>query len=215
MFRRVSKSGQTLGNISEKHRETSNVSEFARKHFCFSGSKFCFRNNVSTGGQTGKHLRKHRESEMFPQQCFLVCPGLNKYIKIQVKISIYKNLLHLRYILFIVMQTLKEIKCDASLICIPNRDESTHSPYYIPATKKWRSVFNECRDRLGCLGNDEPDLKKAWKSVAEDLVRAPAAKTMHQEREIIDDILKGVDLDKAKKIAKDKKKLQEYLTKVS
>ena len=79
MFRHVSKSGQTLGNISEKHRETltSNVSEFARKHFCFSGSKFCFCNNVSTGGQTGKHLRKHRESQMFPQQCFLVCPGLN------------------------------------------------------------------------------------------------------------------------------------------
>jgi hypothetical protein len=22
-------------------------------------------------------LRKHRESQMFPQQCFLVCPGLN------------------------------------------------------------------------------------------------------------------------------------------
>ena len=77
MFRHVSQSGQTLGNISEKHRETSNVSEFARKHFCFSGSKFCFRNNVSTGGQTGKHLRIHRESQMFPQQCFLVCPGLN------------------------------------------------------------------------------------------------------------------------------------------
>ena len=78
----VSQSGQTLGNISEKHRETSNVSEFARKHFCFSGSKFCFRNNVSTGGQTGKHLTKHRESQMFPQQCFLVCPGL-KRIKYQ------------------------------------------------------------------------------------------------------------------------------------
>jgi hypothetical protein len=77
MFRHVSKSGQTLGNIiSEKHRETSNVSEFARKHFCFSGSKFCFRNNVSMGGQTGKHLRKHQESQMSPQQCFLVCPGL-------------------------------------------------------------------------------------------------------------------------------------------
>jgi hypothetical protein len=29
MFRHVSQSGQTLGNISEKHRETSNVSEFA------------------------------------------------------------------------------------------------------------------------------------------------------------------------------------------
>ena len=58
MFRHVSQSGQTLGNISEKHRETSNVSEFARKHFCFSGSKFCFRNNVSTGGQTGKHFEE-------------------------------------------------------------------------------------------------------------------------------------------------------------
>jgi hypothetical protein len=83
MFRHVSQSGQTLGNISEKHRETSNVSEFARKHFCFSGSKFCFRNNVSTGGQTGKHLRKHLESQMFPQQCFLVCPGLKYYSNIQ------------------------------------------------------------------------------------------------------------------------------------
>ncbi|CAB3990000.1 alsin-like isoform X1, partial [Paramuricea clavata] len=101
-----------------------------------------------------------------------------------------------------------------SAVAFPDsRAVSTHSPYYIPATKKWRSVFNECRDRLGCLGNDEPDLKKAWKSVAEDLVRAPVAKTMHQEREIIDDILKGVDLDQAKKIAKDKKKLQEYLIK--
>jgi hypothetical protein len=80
MFRHVSKSGQTLGNISEKHRETSNVSEFARKHFWISGSKFCFRNNVSMGGQTGKHLRKHRESQMFPQQCFLVCPGLNNAV---------------------------------------------------------------------------------------------------------------------------------------
>ena len=64
MFRHVSQSGQTLGNISEKH--------------SFSGSKFCFRNNVCTGGQTWKHLRKHRESQMFPQQCFLVCPGLYK-----------------------------------------------------------------------------------------------------------------------------------------
>ena len=80
----VSQSGQTLGNISEKHRETSNVSEIGRKHFCFPGSKFCFRNNVSTGGQTGKHFRKHRESQMFPQQCFLVCPrlyGHNQYVQ--------------------------------------------------------------------------------------------------------------------------------------
>jgi hypothetical protein len=59
------------GNMSEKHRETSNVSEFVRKHYFFLGSKFCFCNNVSMGGQTGKHLRKHRESQMFPQQCFL------------------------------------------------------------------------------------------------------------------------------------------------
>jgi hypothetical protein len=35
VFRHVSQIGQTLGNISEKHRETTNVSEFARKHFCF------------------------------------------------------------------------------------------------------------------------------------------------------------------------------------
>jgi hypothetical protein len=32
MFRHVSKSGQTLENFSEKHRETSNVSEFGRNN---------------------------------------------------------------------------------------------------------------------------------------------------------------------------------------
>jgi hypothetical protein len=72
----VSQSGQTLGNIGEKHRETSNVSEVGRKHFASREANFCFRNNVSTDGQTWKHLRKHQESQMFPQQCFLVCPGL-------------------------------------------------------------------------------------------------------------------------------------------
>ena len=48
-------------------------------------AKFCFRNNVSTGGQTGKHLRKHRESQMFPQQCFLVCSGLNCVIRTKLE----------------------------------------------------------------------------------------------------------------------------------
>jgi hypothetical protein len=37
MFRHVSQSGQTQENISEKHRETSNVSEFARKNFLLLG----------------------------------------------------------------------------------------------------------------------------------------------------------------------------------
>ena len=40
-------------------RETSNVSKLDRKHSCFPGSKICFRNNFSTGGQMGKHSRKH------------------------------------------------------------------------------------------------------------------------------------------------------------
>jgi hypothetical protein len=33
-------------------------SEFIGKHFCFPGSEFCFRNNVSRGGQTGKHYQE-------------------------------------------------------------------------------------------------------------------------------------------------------------
>jgi hypothetical protein len=73
MFRHVSQSGQTQETLVRNIGETSNVSEFARKHFCFSGSEFCFRNNVCTGGgQTWKHLRKHRRritnvsATMFP-----------------------------------------------------------------------------------------------------------------------------------------------------
>jgi hypothetical protein len=40
MFRHVSQSGQTLGNIGEKHRETSNVSEVGRKHFASREANF-------------------------------------------------------------------------------------------------------------------------------------------------------------------------------
>jgi hypothetical protein len=40
MFRHVSQSGQTLGNISKKHRETSNVSEFVAKIFASREASF-------------------------------------------------------------------------------------------------------------------------------------------------------------------------------
>jgi hypothetical protein len=77
MFRHVSQSEQTLGNISEKHIGKHKIFlNLVGNIFASREANFCFRNNVSTGGQTGKHLRKHRESQMFPQQCFLVCPGL-------------------------------------------------------------------------------------------------------------------------------------------
>jgi hypothetical protein len=57
MFPRVGKHQETLVRDIGKHQMFLNLV----------GSKFCFRNNVSTGGRTGKHLRKHRESQMFPQ----------------------------------------------------------------------------------------------------------------------------------------------------
>ena len=53
---------------ARKHGETSNVSEFGRKHFCFPGSKFCFRNNVSTGGETFEETSRitNVSATMFP-----------------------------------------------------------------------------------------------------------------------------------------------------
>ena len=46
-----------------------------RNIFCFMRRKFCFRNSASTGGQTLNYVGKHQRSQMFPQQCFLVCSG--------------------------------------------------------------------------------------------------------------------------------------------
>ena len=101
MFRHVSQNGNIVHEEhSEEHRETSNVSEFARKHFCFSGSKFCFRNNVSTGGQTGKHLRKHRENhKMFPQQCFLqFVQGFSVYFVVSYIIYLLSGQIFIRFL---------------------------------------------------------------------------------------------------------------------
>jgi hypothetical protein len=39
------------------------------------------------GGQTGKHLRKHHESQMFPQQCSLVCPGHYRMIFVRMMLG--------------------------------------------------------------------------------------------------------------------------------
>ena len=92
--------------------------------------------------------------------------------------------------------------------------EKPTSMYYITAEMKWKSVFHECRDRLGYQGDVEPDLKKAWRCVSQDLSRGPTARSPRQEREVIDEVLRGVDLDQARKIGQDQKKLQEYLSKV-
>ena len=59
----------TLANYEfRKHCfRNKNVSEFLGKHFCFLGSKFCFRNNVSRVGKQGNIDRKHNVSAtMFP-----------------------------------------------------------------------------------------------------------------------------------------------------
>jgi hypothetical protein len=53
MFRHVSQSGQTLGNISEKHRETSNVSEFAGKIFASREANFVSATMFARVGKQG------------------------------------------------------------------------------------------------------------------------------------------------------------------
>jgi hypothetical protein len=52
MFRHVSQSGQTLGNISEKHKETSNVSEFGRNIFASREANFV---SATMFPRVGKH----------------------------------------------------------------------------------------------------------------------------------------------------------------
>ena len=58
MFRHVSQDGQTLGNNVSATKITLGKHEMFLNLIgnicCFPGSKFRFRNNVSTGGQTGK-----------------------------------------------------------------------------------------------------------------------------------------------------------------
>jgi hypothetical protein len=50
MFRHVSQSGPTLGNIGEKHRETSNVSEFAIGNILLPGKEILFPQQCFTYG---------------------------------------------------------------------------------------------------------------------------------------------------------------------
>ena len=66
-----------------KHIEISrfkNVFEFANTHFCFLGSKFSFRQNVSRSSKQGNIDRKHINvsATMFPS---LICLGFYKLCK--------------------------------------------------------------------------------------------------------------------------------------
>ena len=81
MFPRVGKRSGNWENVENLNCFRNNVSswwaseETVPKQKSRLGRKFCFRSIVSTGGRTGKHLRKRRKSQMFLQQCFVVCPG--------------------------------------------------------------------------------------------------------------------------------------------
>ena len=60
----VETSGQTIGNIVPATKMFLNL---FGNIFAFREAKFCFGNNVSRGGQTGKHHREHNvSSTMFP-----------------------------------------------------------------------------------------------------------------------------------------------------
>jgi hypothetical protein len=64
MFRHVSLSGQTLRDISEKHRETSNVSEFGRKHFASREANFV---SATMFPRVGKHGNIWANMETFEE----------------------------------------------------------------------------------------------------------------------------------------------------
>jgi hypothetical protein len=70
MFRHVSQGGQTLGNnVSATKIELGKHEMFLNLIGNISASReancVCACNDVSTGGQTQKHLRKHDESQCF------------------------------------------------------------------------------------------------------------------------------------------------------
>ena len=55
---------------------SKNVSYQIQKHFMFLKCDFCCGNIVSQCLPTLGNMAKHWQETMFPQQCFLVCPGL-------------------------------------------------------------------------------------------------------------------------------------------
>ena len=58
---------ETCQRTKKRCFRNKNVSEFVGKHFCFLGSKFGFRNNVSKVGEQENIDRKHNVSAtMFP-----------------------------------------------------------------------------------------------------------------------------------------------------
>jgi hypothetical protein len=67
MFRHVSKSGQTRGNISERHSETSNVSELSQL----------------SPGQTRKHCCGNICDSRCFFKCFPVCPPVETLLRKQ------------------------------------------------------------------------------------------------------------------------------------
>jgi hypothetical protein len=93
MFRHVSQSGQTPGNISEGHRETSNVSEFSRKQILFPQQCFHGWANRETFEETSRitNVSTTSKGRRFDSHCgrayFSSSPGVDIHSRVTSQTS--------------------------------------------------------------------------------------------------------------------------------
>ena len=91
----------------------------------------------------------------------------------------------------------------------------TNNKYTIPPAKKWISLFSQCRQALGCHGDQDPELKVVWKSVSVALISKRDSKLSHSDQEIIQELSDiNNDMEQTAKVTGDLQKLQSYLSKV-
>ena len=97
-----------------------------------------------------------------------------------------------------------------------SRPVQTDSKCTIPADKKWRSLFLNCRQSLGCDGDRDAEHEVVWKALLDCLITDRDTKLSRNDQEVAKELL-GInsDMEHTAKECTDLPTIQRYLSKVS
>lgn len=96
------------------------------------------------------------------------------------------------------------------------RSTLTSNKYDIPPEKKWISLFSQCRQALGCHGDQDADVKAVWQCISVALKSRRDSKLSHTDKEILQDLFNiNTEMEQSAKVTLDWQKMHLYLSKVS
>ncbi|XP_048580362.1 alsin [Nematostella vectensis] len=85
---------------------------------------------------------------------------------------------------------------------------------FVSPDRKWQALFHECREKLGCEGDQDAEPLTAWKCISRALMSSHDGRPAHAKHDVLQQLFNvGNEMERSGKYTLDAQALQDYLSK--